>query len=216
MRVLLADDHGLVRAGIASLLRIWGMEVAGEAADGADAVEQARRLRPDLVLMDVNMAGVDGIEATRAIKAELPETKVVMLTVSDDGDHLFEALKAGADGYLLKDMSEAELEHVLGAIAADEPALSPGIATRILEEFGRLARAEPAPSDDALSPREQEVLRLVATGSTNREIAAALFISENTVSFHVHNILGKLHMRNRAQAAAYAIQAGLATPSSDG
>jgi two-component system, NarL family, nitrate/nitrite response regulator NarL len=216
MRVLLADDHGLFRAGIASLLRVWGMNVVGEAADGATAIAEARRLRPDLVLMDINMHGLDGLAATRSIKAELPETKVVIVTVSDESDDLFEAIKAGADGYLLKDMSEAELEHVLGALARHETALSPRIATRILEEFARMVHAGSAPPrDDALSGREREVLRLVAAGSTNREIAASLFISQNTVNFHVHNILAKLHMRNRAQAAAYAIHAGIAKAAAD-
>lgn len=211
MRVLLADDHALFRAGIASLLRAWDMETVGQASNGLEALEQARALRPDLVLMDIGMSPCNGLEATRLIKAELPETKIVIVTVSDDDDSLFEAIKSGAEGYLLKDMSEEDLARTLTGIATGEPALSPGLAAKILDEFARLSRdgaareAEP----DGLTPREREVLELVATGATNREIAAGLYISENTVGFHMKHILAKLHLKNRAQAVAYAIRSGL-------
>lgn len=217
MRVLLADDHALFRAGIASLLKAWGMETVGQASNGLEALEQARALRPDLILMDIGMSPCNGLEATRLIKAELPETKIVVVTVSDDDDDLFEAIKSGAEGYLLKDMSEEELGRTLTGIATGEPALSPGLAAKILDEFARVSR-DGTPKEvesDGLTPREREVLELVVTGATNREIAAALFISENTVSFHMKHILAKLHLKNRAQAVAYAIRSGLVTISDD-
>lgn len=210
MRVLLADDHALFRAGIASLLEAWGMEVVGEASDGFEAFEKTCRLRPDLVLMDIGMGRCDGLEATRLIKAELPETRIVMVTISDNEDHLFEAIKSGAEGYLLKNMPREELSHVLTAIAAGETAFSRGLAMKILDEYSRLAREGPAQEDsDGLTSREREVLQLLADGSTNRDIASALYISENTVKFHMRNILAKLHLRNRAQAVAYVIRTGL-------
>lgn len=217
MRLVLADDHALFRAGIASLLRAWGHEVVGEAGNGLEALELVRGLRPDLVLMDITMPECNGLEATRLIKAELPDTRIVIVTVSDDDEHLFEAIKSGAEGYLLKDVAEGELESTLSALEAGEPALSPRLAAKILDEFVRLGRQEPleeSPRDD-LTAREREVLQLVAEGATNREIAASLQLSEHTVHFHVKNILAKLHLRNRAQAVAYAIRTGLDTPAGD-
>jgi DNA-binding NarL/FixJ family response regulator len=213
VRVLLADDHALFRAGISSLLKAWGMDVVGQAANGLEAIELTRRLEPQLVLMDVGMSPCNGLEATRAIKAELPEVKVVVVTVSEDEQDLFEAIKSGAEGYLLKGMSEEEFGATLASISAGEPALSPGLAAKILDEFARMAREgtdKPAGPEDQLTDREREVLRLVAEGATNREIASTLYVSENTVSFHMKNILAKLHVKNRAQAAAFAIRAGLA------
>ncbi len=214
MRVLLADDHALVRAGIASLLETWGMEVVGQASDGREALELTRALRPDLILMDIGMPNVSGLEATRLVKNELPDVRIVMVTVSDDDADLFEAIKSGAEGYVLKGMSEADFNRVLSGIASGEPALSSGMAARILDEFAR--RSQPAPDarpeHEELTEREREVLMLVSEGATNREIAARLVISEHTVSFHVRNILAKLHLKNRAQAVAYAIRSGLAEP----
>jgi DNA-binding NarL/FixJ family response regulator len=214
MRVLLADDHALFRAGIASLLRAWGMDVVGEASDGLQTLELARTLQPDLVLMDIAMPECNGLQATRLIKTELPEVKIVIVTVSDQDDDLFEAIKSGAEGYLLKDMSEQQLERTLQAIAAGEPALSSGLATRILDEFARLSREDAAKraEEDALTPREREVLQLVSEGATNREVAKALYLSEHTVNFHMKNILHKLHLRNRAQAVGYAVRTGLVRP----
>jgi DNA-binding NarL/FixJ family response regulator len=209
MRVVLADDHVLFRAGIASLLRAWGMEVVGQAGDGDEALELAQKLRPDLLLMDIGMPGCNGLEATKRIKAELPELRVVIVTVSDEDADLFEAIKAGADGYLLKDMSEDDLSRTLKGIASGETLLSGRFASRVLEEFARLARDGNGKAEDELTPRERDVLELVAAGATNREIGVALYISENTVDFHVKNILHKLHLRNRAQAAAYAVHSGL-------
>ncbi len=211
MRVLLADDHALFRAGIASLLRAWGMKVVGEASDGLQALELARKLRPELLLMDIQMPRCNGLEATRLVKAEMPEIKIIMVTVSDEEDDLFEAIKSGAQGYLLKNMQEEEFRRVLEGIASGEAPLSRGLAVKLLDEFARLSH-EPAakPSErEQLSEREREVLQLVAGGATNKEIAAQLFISENTVNYHMKNILTRLHLRNRAQAVAYALQTGL-------
>ena len=213
MRVLLADDHALFRAGIASLLEAWGMEIVGQASNGLEAIELTRRLGPELVLMDIGMAPVNGLEATSVIKTEHPEVKVMIVTVSEDDHDLFEAIKSGAEGYILKGMSEEELGWTLERVTAGEPALSPGLAARILDEFVRMSREgadKPAGPKTGLTGREREVLRLVADGATNREIGSKLFISENTVSFHMKNILAKLHLKNRAQAAAYAIRTGLA------
>ena len=213
MRVLLADDHALFRAGIASLLMAWGMEVVGQASDGIEAIELAHRLQPELVLMDIGMTPCNGLEATRVIKTELPDVKVIIVTVSEDDQDLFEAVKSGAEGYLLKGMSEEELGSTLEKISTGQPSLSPSLAVKILDEFARMAReetAKPPRPEDELTDREREVLRLVADGATNREIGSQLYISENTVSFHMKNILAKLHLKNRAQAAAFAIRAGLA------
>ncbi len=212
MRIVLADDHALFRAGIASLLAAWGMDVVGQAGTGNQAVALAAKLKPDLVLMDIGMPDGNGLEATRLIKAATPEAKVVIVTVSDDDDDLFEAIKSGAEGYLLKDMSEEELERTLRGIEAGEPALSRGLASRILDEFARVQREGQSNkrSADDLTARERDVLQLVADGATNREIAATLYISENTVNFHMKNILAKLHLKNRAQAAAYAVRRGIA------
>jgi DNA-binding NarL/FixJ family response regulator len=214
VRVLLVDDHALFRAGIASLLRAWGMDVVGQAGNGLEALELTRQLHPDLVLMDITMPDCNGLEATRLIKAELPETRIVVVTVFDDDEHLFEAIKSGAEGYLFKDTSEQEFERTLEAVAAGEPALSPGLAAKILDEFTRLAREGPAKQAEvgSLTAREREVLQLVAQGATNREVAAALYLSQHTVNFHMKNTLRKLHLKNRVQAVAYAVRAGLVVP----
>jgi len=209
MRVLLADDHALFRAGIASLLAAWGHEVVGQAGDGDEAVALARELRPDLVLMDLSMPGCDGIEATRRIKELASDVKIVIVTVSDDDTDLFEAIQKGAEGYLLKDMSDEDFGRTLDAIERGEPTLRNDHAARIVGVFVRRS-TESQKDEPVLTEREGEVLGLVAEGSTNREIAVTLGISENTVSFHVKNILAKLHLKNRAQATAYAIRAGMA------
>jgi DNA-binding NarL/FixJ family response regulator len=212
MRVLLADDHALVRDGVASLLTAWDMEVVGQGGDGVEAVEQALALHPDVVLMDINMPRMGGLEATRRIKAALPDTKIVMLTVSDDERDLFEAVKAGAEGYLLKNMAGAELEQMLDGLASGIPAVSRSLAGKLLAEFGRQVRHEPTPRrDEQLTERERDVLQLIARGATNREVARRLVISENTVNFHVKNILGKLHAHTRAEAAVRALQEGMVT-----
>lgn len=208
MRVLLADDHPLFRDGVRSLLEARGFDVVGEAGDGREAVTQAERLRPDVILMDIGMPNGGGLEATRLIKAAMPETKIVILTVSDDDQTLFDAIKAGAAGYLLKNLDSSEFFTLLEGIGRGQAAISPGLAGKILREFARQARGEPRPRDD-LTEREREVLQFAAQGATNRDIAARLFITENTVKYHMKHILDKLHLRNRAEAAAYAARQGL-------
>lgn len=209
--LLLVDDHALFREGLASLLSYQpDFTVVGEAASGEEAVERARELVPDVVLMDIDLPGIDGIEATRRIKRQLPEVRVVMLTVYDDHERLFQSIKAGAQGYLIKNIRSAELLDQLRGLARGEAAISRRMAARILEEFARLERqAEILEPDGGLSPREVEVLELVALRLSNKEIAARLSISEHTVKNHLKNILAKLQLSSRRQAAAYAVAHGL-------
>lgn len=210
MKILLADDHALFRAGLASLLKAWGMQVVGQAADGNEAIAKARQLHPDLIFMDINMPRPNGLEATRAIKAELPETKVIMLTVSDDEQDLFEAIKSGSEGYLLKNLREEEFADLVSRVARGEPVMSPGLARKLLQEFARLREEKHGSEEEpGVTEREGEVLKHVARGFTNKEISAALFISKNTVNYHMKNILSKLHLRNRAQVVAWALEHGI-------
>lgn len=211
LRILLVDDHDLFRKGIARLIDSQpDFEVVGEARDGRDAVEQARRLGPDVVLMDIEMPNWNGTEATRRIKSDMPRTHVVMLTVSDDDHNLFAAIRAGATGYLLKSVKPEELFRRLRGVSRGEAAISPLLASRILREFARLDQSAPLPQTiEGLSPRETEVLGLVTKGLTNKQIGGQLHIAENTVKNHLRNILDKLHLNNRAQAAAYAVRHGL-------
>lgn len=213
MRVLLVDDHSLFRDGVRSLLQARGVEVVGEASDGKEAVEAAMRLRPDVILMDITMPRMDGLEATRLIKARLPDVKIVMLTVSDEDRTLFDAIKSGAQGYLLKNLQAEEFFDLLSGIERGEAPISRGLASRILEEFGRQRQAPVGElPQEELTERELEVLRAVSGGATNREVAAVLHISENTVKFHMKNILDKLHLRNRAEVIAYAARKGWLPP----
>jgi len=207
-RVLLADDHALFRDGLASLLTAWDLDVVGQASNGREAVEQVRAHRPDLVLMDVHMPEMNGLEATRIIKTEMPGTKVVIVTVSDAEESLFDAVKSGAEGYILKNASGEEFGRLLSNLARGEPAMSPGLARRLLEEFARGSSRKGAGGDieEALTPREQEVLEQVAAGKTNREVGGILFVSEETVKYHLKNIMQKLHLRNRAEVVAWAIR----------
>lgn len=211
-RILLVDDHVLFRRGLAALLQARpGMMVLGEAGDGREAVIRARETHPDVILMDVEMPGCDGLEATRLIKKDLPDTHIVILTVSDDDRDLFEAIKAGAEGYLLKGADPQELYDVLESLRRGEVRLSGAVASRILMEFVKPIPevVDEEPEAPSLTPREVEVLQELVRGSTNKEIAGALGIAENTVKIHLRNILEKLHLKNRTQAVVYAVQKGL-------
>jgi DNA-binding NarL/FixJ family response regulator len=214
MRLLIADDHPLFRDGLRSLLEARGMDVVGEARNGREAIEQARRLRPDVLLMDLNMPELNGLAATRLLTAQQPEVKVVILTASEDDADLFEAIKSGAQGYILKNLESGEFFRLLDGVARGDPALTPGLAKRLLGEFARPAPAPRAPDDEvgpqALTEREHEVLQLLVQGVTsNRDLAEHLVVSENTVKYHLRNILDKLHVQNRAQVVAYAIRHGI-------
>lgn len=215
LSVLLADDHQLFREGLANILNAQpDFEVIGEAADGLEAVVKTRQLQPDLVVMDISMPGMDGVEATRRIKVENPVVTVVMLTVRDEDEKLFEAIMNGAQGYLLKNIRSRDLLALLRGTARGEAAITPSMGGRMLEEFRRLSHQVPEQSDDAptLTRREQEVLGLVAQGATDKEIAAALNISIHTSKSHMRNILAKLHMVHRYEAAQYALRKGLIPP----
>ena len=208
-RILLADDHELFREGLAGLIDAQpDLTVVGRAGDGLEALTLARDLRPDLIIMDINMPVSDGLEATRLIRAELPEARILILTVHDQDEKLFEAIKVGASGYMLKETNSADFLHGIRALLAGETFLSPKMAVRLLDEFARLAN-RPAPSPvefSDLTPREREVLDLIATGATDKEIAARLSLSLHTVKSHVRNILSKLHAVNRRHAAKLAAQ----------
>lgn len=248
VRVLIVDDHPLARLGIETILsEDPAFRVVGYAADGLEAVEKARELTPDVVLMDINLPGQDGLAATRQIKEEMPSVRVVIVTVSDDAQDLFEAIRSGAQGYLLKNLSPEDWTEYLHAVVQGEARISKKIAQKILGEFrvdpdgqpeygtspsyaargskGSSAAARPqgehatssstergrdgGSAEDALSQREYEILRWVAKGASNKEIAQQLFISENTVKNHLKNILAKLHLRNRVQLATYAVKQGM-------
>jgi DNA-binding NarL/FixJ family response regulator len=217
VRVVIADDHALFRDGLVSLLEARGVEIVGEAENGAQAVEMARQLRPDAVLMDLAMPIMGGLDATRLISAELPDVKVVVLTASEDDADLFEAIKSGAQGYLFKNLRADELIRLLEGVTRDEPALTPVLARKLLSEFARPSPGLKEKSPDELTEREREVLELLVEGITsNRELAERLVVTENTVKYHLRNILDKLHVKNRAQVVAYAVRHGLVDPREPG
>ncbi len=207
IRVVIADDHDLYRRGMQVVVELDGTaRVVGEASNGVDAVEVCSRVQPEVVLMDVRMPGVGGIEACRRIREAVPSARILMLTMSDDESDLFEAIKAGASGYLLKDLPGEEVASAIRRVHDGQAIIPPGMAATLLAEFTRLSQ-EPQPvtgSAPLLTDREVEVLRLVARGMANREIADQLVISENTVKNHVRNILEKLHLHSRVEAAVYA------------
>lgn len=216
IRLLLADDHHLFRKGLASLLeQESGFEVVAEAEDGAEAIRKAQAVKPDLVLMDIHMPGVNGLEATRQITTTLSTTRVVIVTVSEEDKDLFEAIKCGAHGYLSKKVEPEKLRELLVGVFRGEAPLSGVTAARILKEFAaRTLKTSQTPPVDDLTEREKEVLQLLAAGLTNKEIGSRLDIAENTVKNHLKSILGKLHLQNRVQAAALAVQEGLFIPKS--
>jgi DNA-binding NarL/FixJ family response regulator len=220
LRVVIADDQALVRAGFRMILDAEaGMDVVGEASSGAEVIEEVRRLRPDVVLMDVRMPEMDGIEATRRLLADgSSETKVVMLTTFDMDEYVYEALRAGASGFLLKDVPPEQLVEGIRAVGSGEALLAPAITRRIIEEFVRRPpdAARPAPPELAeLTEREVEVLRHMARGLSNAEIAKELFVSDTTVKTHVSRILMKLGLRDRVQAVVFAYESGVARPGSE-
>jgi NarL family two-component system response regulator LiaR len=210
IRVLVADDHAIVRKGICALLATEpGIEVVGEASDGHDAIAEAQRLQPDVILMDLVMPGIDGLEATRRLTSCQPATRILVLTSFHGDDKVFPAIKAGAQGYLLKDSGPEELVRAIEEVYRGESSLHPSIARKLLRELSKPPSQE---SDaDALTDREIEVLRLVAQGQSNREISDQLTISEATVRTHVSNILSKLNLCSRTQAALFALREGLAS-----
>ena len=212
LRILLVDDQTLFRKAIASLFSTReDIEVVGEASDGLEAIAAARETLPDIILMDLNMPNCSGLEAVKQIKQELPEIKVIMLTISDDDQDVFTAIKNGAEGYLLKNMEPRELFEMLEKTRNGELAIKGVLARKILQEFRQLEgkTEKPPETSEALTPREIRVLQLIATGASNLEIAQSLYISENTVKLHLRNILAKLQLNNRIQAAVYAVKKGL-------
>ncbi|HSM26267.1 MAG TPA: response regulator transcription factor [Anaerolineaceae bacterium] len=212
LKILLVDDHSLFRKGLASLLNEQpNIKVIGEANNGLDAIREAEILKPDLILMDIHMPKSNGLEATREIKQKFPDIKIVMLTASEDDQNLFEAMKIGAQGYLLKDLELHQLLDLLETISKGEAILSSTMATKIFKEFSRGGQETQNPSEyvEELTEREKTILIHIAEGLMNKEIADLLGISENTVKIHLRHILEKLHLRNRIQAAVYAVRQGL-------
>ena len=220
MRILLVDDHPLFLDGLKNLLTGQGVEVVGKARDGLEALEKARSLAPDIILMDIQMPRCDGLTATRLIKAERPETRIVMLTTSEDDENLFAAIKSGACGYLIKTVDTDDFYVLLEGVARGEAAFSPGLALRLLEEFalqgpeGRETNAtaadKPARSPrHGLTARQYEILTLVSQGLMYKEVAAHLGLAEATIKYHMGEIVNQLHLENRAQVLEYARRTGL-------
>ena len=218
IRVLLVDDHQLFREGLAIILNSQpDFQVIAEADDGLEAQIKARKLKPDLILMDVIMPGCNGLEATQRIKQELPQTTIVMLTVREEDDDLFQAIRNGAQGYLLKSIRSKDMLEMLRTAAHGEAAITPAMGSRMLEEFRRISQvaSQELQEVEALTQRELEILSLVTAGDTNHEIAAKLQISIHTVKTHMRNILAKLHQERRYEAASFALKEGLIPPVED-
>ena len=212
MRILVADDHSLFRDGLVSLLEAAGFEVVGQVGDGGAAVEAALRLRPDVVLLDLTMPVLTGLEALAQIRAAWPEAKVVMLTANDGDDSLFKASEAGASGYLLKSLKSDQFLEMLQGLEHGEAAMTRQTTARLLAGLTRAAHT-PTPAPEALTPQQTRLIQYLAEGLSNKAIAQAMAVSENTVKYHLKNILQKLGLHNRTEAAAYAIRAGLHQPS---
>ena len=210
IRILAIDDHDLVRRGLRSLIEITpGLELVGEAADGAEAVIQADKLQPDVILLDLMLPLKDGIQVTQDFMGARPDARILILTSFADDEKVFAAVKAGALGYLLKDSSPDDLVQAIRDVSQGMPSLTPAIARKLLREIS--APSNRPPTEEPLTQRELTVLRLIARGDSNLEIAEELFITEGTVRYHVSNVLGKLHLANRTQAALYALREGLAS-----
>jgi two-component system NarL family response regulator len=221
MNVLLVDDNRLMLEGLQNLLEAHNIEVAGVAFNGLESVESARELKPDVILMDIRMPRCDGLTATRLIKAEMPEAKIIILTTSTDDDDLFEAIKSGAYGFLLKSINTDELVEALNQVRQGIPPFSPGLAAKLLEEFARVNNPKgpifskksgeniEATSGGVLNARQIEVLRLVAGGLSYKEVGSQLFLSERTIKYHMTEIMNRLHLENRAQVLAFAGRMGL-------
>jgi len=212
--LLLVDDHALFRQSLNVLLTANGYQVTGTAGNGYEALAAARRLRPDLILMDIEMPDCDGLTATRLIKAEMPDVTIVMLTVSSTDEHLFAAIKSGASGYLLKSQSADQFLLMVAQVAAGGAALPPDLAARLLREFARQADSAEQPDAPvaALTPRQSEILTLLAQGLTYPQIGDVLHLSEPTIRYHMKQIMERLHLDNRAQVIAYAARHGLTPP----
>ncbi|HEY6029121.1 MAG TPA: response regulator transcription factor [Gaiellaceae bacterium] len=210
IRVLVADDQSMVRAGFRMLLKnAEGIEVVAEAENGLEAVDKAARFQPNVVLMDIRMPSLDGLEATRRILAADEQVRVLILTTFDLDEYIYEALQAGASGFVLKDDPPERLLDAIRTVAAGDALLSPAVTRRVIKQFTRLPSPSAPPGFDELTSREHEVLRLLTQGLSNAEIGAQLFIGETTVKTHVTRILQKLHLRDRAQAIVFAYRAGL-------
>ncbi len=217
LRVVVADDHALVRSGVAGVLEGAGLEVVGEAADGQEAVERALATRPDVVVMDVRMPRTDGIEGTRRLRRLADPPHVLVLTTFDLDEYVFRALEAGAAGFLLKDAAPERLVEAVRVVAAGEALLAPAVTRRLIERYLQEPPAAPGPGPAAdLSPREREVWQLLARGLSNTEIAAALVVTEATVKAHVTRLLAKLRVRDRVQAVVRAYESGLVRPGRPG
>ena len=215
MRVLLVDDHPLFLDGLKNLLTNRGIEVVGTAHDGLEAMEKARLLKPELILMDIQMTRLNGLAATRLIKTEQPDVKIVMLTISENDEDLFEAIKSGASGYLLKTEETEKFFDLLSGLARGEVPLSAGLASRVLEEFARQGRVrgsleQAAEKEETLTPRQMEVLTLIAQGLTYKEVGTKLFLTEHTIKYHMGEIIERLQLENRRQVVEYARRMKLA------
>ncbi len=212
MKVLLVDDNRLMLEGLQNIFEAHGIEVVGVASDGRQSIDLARELKPDVILMDIRMPRCDGLTATRAIKAEMPDARIVILTTSTEDDDLFEAIKSGACGYLLKSIDTDELVTALDQARQGTPPFSPGLAAKLLEEFARIGRSrEQSPvetveevSRGELKPRQIEILRLLAEGRSYKEVGTRLFLSPRTIKYHMVEIMNRLHLENRAQVLAFA------------
>lgn len=216
MKVLLVDDNRLMLEGLQNLLEAHGIEVAGLALDGRQSIDLTRELKPDVILMDIRMPGCDGLTATRAIKAEMPEVRIIILTTSNEDDDLFEAIKSGASGYLLKSMDTDDLIEALDQVRQGTPPFSPGLAAKLLNEFARVGHPKQPVSSQIpvetvepvaggmLNSRQIEVLKMVADGLSYKEVGAQLHLSPRTIKYHMAEIMNRLHLENRAQVLAYA------------